>query len=41
MSSDFYEYDEDEEDENKETPLSAALKTGNTAIIELLKSKGA
>jgi hypothetical protein len=32
---------EDEIESLKETPLSVALKTGNAAIIELLKSKGA
>jgi ankyrin repeat protein len=35
------EDDEDDEDETEETPLSVALETGNVAIIELLKSKGA
>ena len=28
-------------DHEKDTPLSVALRTGNAAIIELLKSKGA
>jgi ankyrin repeat protein len=35
------EVDEDNEDETEKTPLSVALETGNAAIIELLKSKGA
>lgn len=33
--------EEEDEHEDKETPLSVAMETGNAAIIELLKSKGA
>ena len=36
-----YESDAEDSDKPKKTPLSVALETGNAAIIELLKSKGA